>query len=217
MDPFLGGGALGALIILALFGVQQWVGGYTHTKGVNQATVEGLDEVGRKVEALQSQFRLAVEKAVTSHGQRLAVEIEIYREAWDLLLDLEEAADQVWYDGIRKRTSADAYRSFQEDLKQVQRRIKSFRPFFPKQMQGALMTAELHVRKVAAEMTALDFKDSEAVKSYLSANLPEVWAAFRELEDSIRRRLWDSEDELQELLGPNGGDDASSSKDAGSK
>ncbi len=175
--------------------------GYGGKKGANLATVQDIDRVTRRLEAVQAEFSSAVQKAVAAHGHLFQLEVSIYRELWDAYLELEKAASTVWYDGVARNASAAAYREFGNKVGELRDHIRRLSPFFPQEMHVPLLKAQLPIRLVAVELADKDYSRTEEIKTYLDENLPRVWDALSELESAIRGRLWAWEAALQRLVG----------------
>ncbi|HEU4752414.1 MAG TPA: hypothetical protein VFU47_04825 [Armatimonadota bacterium] len=208
-------GAIDLLVALAVGGcltglgvwIKSFLSGHAERTGQNVATLRDIDRVERRLEALQAEFSATVSKAVAAYGHRFEAEMRIYRELWDQVLQLHDAADAIWYEGLSRAASAEAYSLFRDRLEHLHREIRSVRPFFPQEMAAALLVAQLPVRKFAAEISNLNYSSAEEVRTLVSARLPELWKALGGLEDAIRTRLWSEDARLDRMI--SGSDQAS--------
>lgn len=196
--------ALGVLVTAIGLVVVEWarayVGGHGRSKGANRATVEDIDRVTRKLEAAQAEFSSAASRAVQAHSQLFQLEVSIYRDLWEAYLALEEAASSVWYERISRNGSANAYEEFTRLLQDLHGKIRRHQPFFPMEMRAPLLKAELPVRRLAVELSKIDYSDEVAFRQFLSDRMPAVGEGLHELEAAIRERLWEGDAALAKLL-----------------
>jgi hypothetical protein len=193
--------AIVAVVAPIVFTVaQSFFKGYGQRKGENLATREDIESVNRRIETLQASFSIAVAKTAASHEHRFASELAIYRELWDKVVDLQQAADKVWYHGIATKGQQTGYRVFEESLGSLRETIHRLRPFFPADLYVPLLKAQLPLRELAARVSMMDFSDTAVISAFVEKSWPSISSGFSTLEEAIRAKLAADEAALKEVL-----------------
>jgi hypothetical protein len=189
----------GGVIVGALSAIG---GAYLARRGQNLADRHDVTRLTQIAEDIRSAVRVSEDhtrsllaKDASTHVKRFEVELPIYQDLWNKVVDLDDALDHVRVAGAvgitsDGRTPNQAYAVFRERLVVLQNTVKRLEPFFAPEVSEAVRCATLPLRRIAAQSSTPGQAPSRAEQeAKLEADTKEVVGALHGLREAIRTRL----------------------------
>jgi hypothetical protein len=176
-------------------------GAYLTRRGQNLADRHDLARLTQLAEEIRSAVRVSEEhvrnilaKDASTHVKRFEVELPIYQDLWNKVIDLDDALSHVRVAngaGVTtgRRTPAQAYAAFRECLATLQNTARRLEPFFAPEVSRALLIATLPLRRIAAQPEISAQATKAERDSKLEVESKEIVNALHGLREAIRTRL----------------------------
>jgi hypothetical protein len=175
---------------------------YLARRGQNLADKNDITRLTRLVEEVRSEIRISEEHArslfakdTATHVKRFEVELPIYQDLWNKVVDLDDALGHVRVAAVvgsttDRRTPSDAYAEFRARLTALQDTVKRLEPFFAPEVSKAILSATLPLRLIAAQAPVVPLPTEKAERdAALEAQSKVIVEALAGLRESIRARL----------------------------